>query len=368
MRTGRRTMTGWLTLVIAAFSSLGAGGMAVANATVDSTANTMADATEPPTRTFDLSELTAGEAPTEPWLADGVIRTPDVDIPVDPDLDLTTFASIGGANVVAIDDTSGDGMNNRLVRIDRDGTTEYAAGPVTRPFVLSADRERIAWTEWDGDTGRLVLADAETGDVLRKRPIGAETYTIGFVRDSVLLRPANGGAARVWTPGKGIANIRGTENATATDARRGLASVVTGYEQDPDTGDLLACSTVVDTTADNEELWGSCDVAVVSFSPDGRHVWAKDTRTDDAMPSSMFLLDARTGDQLLHLDLDDGTTQRVNWESEDSVLLDVWDEERTALVRCELAVDGACELATEPVAHQDPVLEPPMPYLLGNQP
>lgn len=202
-------------------SALAALGLAVPLAMVFTAANAN-EATQVPTRTIKLDELPTGTEPMTPWLADGTIQGPDAQVPVDSGLELTNIAPVGPAQFVALDDTTGDGMNNRLVRIDEAGVTELAEGPVTRPFVVSDDGDRIAWSEWSGEQGRLVLAEADSGEVVRQTPIDAETYTVGFSKGTVVVEQPSGGAAKVWTPGQGLTDITETKGATATDPQRGL--------------------------------------------------------------------------------------------------------------------------------------------------
>src|SRR5690625_6523573 len=44
------------------------------------------------------------------------------------------------------------------LRIDDDGATELATEPVDT-FAVSDDGNQVAWTEWTGDSGRVVLAE-----------------------------------------------------------------------------------------------------------------------------------------------------------------------------------------------------------------
>src|SRR5690625_1673812 len=255
------------------------------------------------------------------------------------------------------------------LRIDDDGATELATEPVDT-FAVSDDGNQVAWTEWTGDSGRVVLADVDTGRVLHETGIDSEASITGFVQNKVVLEP--GGKAQVWTPGRGITNVPDAQAATATDAQRGLASVVTRFAEDPETGAQIPCSTVIDTSDDNSKQWSSCQFTPVSFSPDGRYVWAKDTRADEALPHSMFLVDAQTGEKIKHVQIEAGdtgatTTQRVSWEPGGSVLFDVWTGGEMGIVRCSTGVEGGCELATQPAAHDEPVDDAPLPYLLAER-
>src|SRR5690625_696349 len=165
---------------LSAVSGLSALGLAVALAgglasgAGEDPSNTVEGPTaEVPTRTIDLDELPSGDGPLTPWLADDTIHAPDAELPVRQDLDIRKFTAIGPSEVLALDDTTGDGTANRLVRIDDEGTTEIAAGPVAT-FAISPDRSSVAWSEWAGESGRLVHAEADTGDVLTQTPIGAQ--------------------------------------------------------------------------------------------------------------------------------------------------------------------------------------------------
>lgn len=109
----------------------------------------------------------------------------------------------------------------------------------------------------------------------------------------------------------------------------------------------------------------------MSFSPDGRYVWAKDTQADEAMPHSIFLLDAQTGDKIQHIEIEAGetgksTTQRVSWEPGGSVLFDVWNDGEMAVVRCATSAEGDCDLATDPAPHDEP-MAPNLLYTLAER-
>jgi len=350
------------------FAAVAAVGFAIPLVTGVTSANAD-DSDQIPTETIDFNELPQGAELTTPWLQDNTIHTPDTDLPVGAGLDVTSLAPVGPSQFVAVDDTTGDGSANRLVRIENSGTTELAKEPVDT-FAVSADGNQVAWTEWTGDSGRVVLADVDTGRVLHETGIDSEASTAGFVQNKVVLE--SGANAQVWTPGRGIADVPDAQAATATDAQRGLASVVTRFAEDPETGAQIPCSTVINTVDDNSKQWSSCEFTPVSFSPDGRYVWAKDTRADEALPDWMFLVDAQTGEKLRHVKIafdgtNTSTTQRVSWEPGGSVVFDVWTGGEMAIVRCSTGAEGGCELATQSAPHEEPVDDAPLPYLLAER-
>jgi hypothetical protein len=105
----------------------------------------------------------------------------------------------------------------------------------------------------------------------------------------------------------------------------------------PDTG------AVVDL-ASGQQLWAAAGWQLQKFSPDGSQVLA--LRWDASGATGWAVFDATSGDLLHHADLPAGyTADQVAWEDDGHLLLNVWQDRTTALLRSDLT--GRLERATD---------------------
>jgi hypothetical protein len=118
-----------------------------------------------------------------------------------------------------------------------------------------------------------------------------------------------------------------------------------GQDTVPDDPNESRCAVLTDLDDVNEGGWGSCDWRPESFSPDGSRVFALDTRTEGFGPRRAAVLDAETGEVLLDLTAEGTFGFWPSWESNDSVLLTMVEDD-AAIIRCTVGV--GCELATDP--------------------
>lgn len=314
---------------------------------------------------IDLAALPAGPRPETPWYEAGAIHARGRRIPLDPAVRPAAVTPVGRNFVVL--DQGADGSRSRLLLVDRSGRTRVLSkGPVNPPVVVSADPVgEFAWAERVGDRTRLVLASSKDGTVLDTVDRPGDLVPAGFVQGMVALsQESPRQSAQIWIAGRGVATVPGALGATATDAARGLAAVTTRVEPDPATGADRACSAVIDAANDYGRRWSSCRVVPVSFSPDGRFVFAVDSRTEGLGPSRAFVLGARSGRVLLRLHVEN-TTQRVAWGRRGTVLFDAWTGGQMGVVRC--TTGGDCELARGPARSVDPT-DPRLPYVLAERP
>lgn len=313
---------------------------------------------------IDVERMPAGGPPGAPWVAGGVIHSDGRQIALDPAIHPSAVTAVGGGFVV-VDQPAG-GKGPRLLRIDRTGRSKVlSAGPVNPAVAASRAAGELAWTRPVGGGTQLVLARSSDGTVLDTLKYPGDLTPVGFVGGMVILsQQGSEPSAQVWIPGRGITPIPGALGATATDAAAGLAAVTTRYGQDPRTGAGRTCSAVIDVADDNGTIWKSCRYRPVSFSPDSRFAFAVDSTTEGLGASRAYVLDAKSGRALVRLRIEN-TTQRVAWESGDTVVIDAWTGGRMALVRC--TTGGRCERATDAATSADPT-DPTLPYLLGDRP
>ncbi|TDE00582.1 WD40 repeat domain-containing protein [Jiangella asiatica] len=321
---------------------------------------------------LDLDALSAGAAPGVPYYADGVIHVGDWEISFEGDFPaFRVLEEVAGGLVALVEpapDDSGEG-NLEVWLFTRDGgRTQLGAGQVYN-VTVSPDGTQVAWSvhDWSTETedsgpGDTVVyvADARTGEVLHTRestgddgPIGV---AMGFLPDGrVVLDSATNNPSGIYLwdvdadtliPWTDYGFVR------AFSPRADLA--VLGPRNDSD-GRAFG---VVDTATGNVAwTFEPGDAGRDAFSPDGRLLAvnlpspdaptvADEVRGEGAEvgpPGSVAVVDARTGEPVLRIE--GGYPGYVSWESDGTLLVDVWSDDRTAggVVRCTL--DGECELA-----------------------
>jgi hypothetical protein len=118
-----------------------------------------------------------------------------------------------------------------------------------------------------------------------------------------------------------------------------------GQDTVPDDQNESRCAMLTDLDDVDGGGWTSCEWRPESFSPDGGRVFALDTRTEGFGPRRAAVLDSATGDVLLDLTAVGTFGFWPSWESNDSVLLTMVEDD-AAIIRCTVGV--GCELATDP--------------------
>ncbi|MGH3507245.1 MAG: hypothetical protein ACRDO2_08595 [Nocardioidaceae bacterium] len=116
------------------------------------------------------------------------------------------------------------------------------------------------------------------------------------------------------------------------------------------------CAVLTDLDDVDDGGWDSCTWRPFEFSPDGSRVFALDTRTEGFGPRLVAVVDSETGEALLDLSSEGTFGFAPSWESNDSVLVTLVQDGRSAIVRCTVGV--GCELATDPKAAMDSLTEP----------
>lgn len=330
----------------------------------------------PASVTVDLDDLPAGPAPSVPWSADGVLRSGDVEVPIEGDF--TGFRSLtevaGGFVVLFVESGVDNTDGNQLALISHDGQRTVLDDGAIYDVAVSGEGTLIAWAVHDWTThgpgdgpGRTLLrvADARTGEVVHEREQtgadGSVGVAKGFLPDGrvVLDKATNApGGIFLWDPAAGTVTPWTDYGFTTAVAPGGELAVLTPPNEvaDPAPG-------VVDTVT-GEPLWTIPPdhfAGPQAFSPDGRHLAvvaapglpgaeefedaerAGEETGELDVPRSIVVLDARSGEPVLTLE--DTGPANLTWESDGSLVFDVWDEATStrSLVRCSL--DGHCELA-----------------------
>lgn len=225
-------------------------------------------------------------------------------------------------------------------------------GPVaTGGLVVSPDGQRIAWTEHDGARWRVISAPAAGGEEpqqiqLPPGPLAATVRPVGFASDTevVVTRtdPADGSQATLVTVDGELVEVPGLLQATSATPATGVVAGLTRSEGG------TSCSAVVDGRArTGTAVWETCDYALGTFSPDGRHVVGFAPDADGEGSPTVSLLDATTGETVVDYEVAGARNQvvaahdRVAWEDSETLAVIVVTGGRQYVVR--LGLDGTVE-------------------------
>jgi hypothetical protein len=142
--------------------------------------------------------------------------------------------------------------------------------------------------------------------------------------------------ARAGLAGTFVPRIQTLADVSSRGLRAGIVSR-------SDTG---TCSEVQD--GDGQQLWETCRVRLLSFSPDASRLLATSAYGDGLGDTELSVFDARTGHPQLDLRTTRGAviTQMV-WEDDSHVLASVMQAGKAAVVR--IGLDGRAEYAVPPV-------------------
>ena len=194
----------------------------------------------------------------------------------------------------------------------------------------------------------LVLAPTDGAESAKLRvPVKADATPVGFLSDETVVYETEGERAEVFVATKGrsekVPGLVGASGAT----EHGLIAGTTKLLADG------TCSGVL--RADGfDPLWNTCDFSFERFSPDGRYLLGTDPYRSGLGTSQLVILDARTGDVVVHYQRRDPDPVHINemvWEDDSHVLASVYEDGDWAVVRMDLS--GNVELATDLVPGPD---------------
>ncbi|PUA81788.1 hypothetical protein [Nocardioides currus] len=312
----------------------------------------------PVTKTFDVSDLSTGAPPKLVWseTTDGTTSTvhgPAGDTTVQGDV--AALAPMGSGFVVQT--VKGGRTTTRWVGADGSpGRSSWRSG---FGLATSPDGEAVAFTTRRGG----VRAIDEDGDRVLRMPSvpSKELATPVYVSsgDCKEDETSNGCAILVnstrrlesWVVSShGIVDITGFK-AVGTARGRWAGGIV----QATDTG---TCSVM---RRNLKNRWRTCDNQLSDISPDQRRVLGTPAFADGFGPTTLDVLDLRTGRVM--------TTWRSSrkvtttyfdqvWEDATHVLVVTYHDEAFAVVRLDVT-DGSMEYAVEPVADTDGDMESP---------
>jgi hypothetical protein len=306
-------------------------------------AGPVADAEAVPRQVLDVSDLEAGARPQVPW-AERTSRTRvtihglTADTPA-PGASPMTFAPMGSGYVVQ--------HGSELRWIGSDGTpgrrTWRSGG-----MAVSAGGEAVAFT---GARGTVTVIDSEGDRVLGMAPVPSRrsTSAAGVMGEYCKEDETSQGCTvfvnsdvrpRSWyTSSHGIVQPTPVRQVTTVHGRW-----VGGIARVSDTG---TCNVMMRYL---EPAWRSCANRFSAISPDNRYVLGLPAYGDGLGPTTLDLLDLRTGALVRSWTADrrgdSATYFGEMWEDPEHVLIETFQANRCAIVR--LGVDGSMEYAAPP--------------------
>ena len=299
-------------------------------------------------QTLDLGDVTAtGPAPAVPYLEGDHLVHPGED-PLSLERPYTAFDLVPGALFGQWSDESG---HLQLDVVDSADGRVTDARPGLAGLATSDDGLVAAEGRTDGSLGLLSRFDL----VPILRAGGPAPVPV-----AVTGRCAEGDCAVYYNTertGGFVVDAGGTTRRVTDDAvyvadasESGLVAVRTSAD------DSGTCVAVHDEDAASY-LWRSCEYDLLSFSPDGRYLVATDPMHDGLGLTTVSVLDAATGDEVVryraprngHID------QGLAWEAGDQLLAAAYVDGEWSVYR--LGTDGSMERALGPVAGAD--VEPP---------
>lgn len=314
---------------------------------------------------IDITWLDRGAPSKVPWLANGTIHDDTTAVPL-PDVDVISFAAVTDGYVVH--SRNGSGADIDLVRATG-RTIDLDEGDISAPVVRRGGKE-IAWVRYattgDEVSSHVVAAYAPSGavDPTTSGPVAKSRYApVGYLGTLGVVLDAQGDEPATAVDIASLSHLSwaDTIGVSATSDAERLAAFVRRY--DSDDRPCTAVARVDDLFGGTEDLWESCELTPISFSPDGRHAVAVDSRVDGLGYSMLYVVNAETGEHITKLNVE--LSQRVAWESNSTLVFDAWTDDAMALVRCPLSGTD-CERTT-PIAVDDPADANTPAYLLAQR-
>lgn len=305
---------------------------------------------------FDVSDLETGAPPALVWTeTDGAgttIHGPAGETTVDGVVD--AVAPMGSGFVVQ----TIDGAKATTRFVGADGTPGRSSWRSGYGLATSSDGEAVAFTTRRGGV-KVIDQDGDRVLSMPKIPskeFGTPVYvTNGYCKED---ETSNGCAILVNSTKKreswvvsshGIVDITGFKAVSAGAGR--WAGGITRFS---DTG---TCSVM---KRNQRARWKTCDNMFSDISPDKQHVLGTPAYADGFGPTTLDVLDLRTGKPTnAFVSTRKALTTYFDevWEDATHVLVVTYQDEEFAIVR--LGLDGSMEYAVAPVADEDGDMETP---------
>lgn len=217
-------------------------------------------------------------------------------------------------------------------------------------LTLSDDGAHLAYSRFtDSRATRLKVFDATDGDLVASRRVR------GFV--SVL--DVDGGLLVLggWSPERTFSWDPVADTVAAISDRSGYEADISADRLAVMTKDpyLDGCSVVSTLGAPDERLWRSCRRRVDTFSPTGDRMATIHILSDGIGPSDVWLRED-TGEALAHYSA--RWFGPLDWESDESLLLDTYGRKKAATVRCVVADCERASALRDTPSPKRPVVRP----------
>lgn len=216
-------------------------------------------------------------------------------------------------------------------------------------FTTTPERDYVSWAVPEKGAQTLqvrstINRDEMTSWTLPASPVVGPVGILG--PDSVVYETetAQGPTGVFLADSDGTTRVLPYVSALAADPVNGLISVQTRVR------DAGGCFGVVEA-ATLTTAWETCDYKLGTFSPDGRFVMATSAQSDGLGPTSLSVLDARTGDLVAEFASAGRkivTLIRPAWEAADTIVATASEGNVTTMVR--MGIDGTLEEVVDPVA------------------
>lgn len=298
-----------------------------------------------------LDHLETGPKPRTGWVQGTVWHGPDGREFTWSGGRATAVATVGTSTLLALAD--GNGMRATLTPpASGDQAQTVTSWPMEGGFAVSADGSVAAFVKPDG-TPVVVQAAGTRSFELPRVPRGSGFNAVGVAGPDCTLRSEHAGC-QVWVarPGQNPESWLSTAAGTVAPVPPPLRIVtavadswIAGVTRTMNAG---SCSAVSSLGHPETPAWTTCNHALRSFSPDGRHVLATAAYGDGAGDTELAVLDASTGKVRLDLTTArDAFITQMAWEDDGHLLVAVGEGRRHAVLR--IGLDGSREYAVAPV-------------------
>lgn len=208
-----------------------------------------------------------------------------------------------------------------------------AAGPYPEQVTLGDDGGTVAVTTFLRKRTRIDVLVPSTGDRVRRGYFARFPRVLDQQGSRLVVGGPDGGY--LWNVRTNQRRLVDSGGVYAADIS---ANRLASFDKDPYEG---GCSQVSTLVSPRELLWASCVEAVREFSPDGERIITQHKLTDGR--GATRLVERTVEGRRLATYTVSEFFGGVQWESDDTVLLDAYGPKRWAVVRC---TAGDCERAS----------------------
>lgn len=245
------------------------------------------------------------------------------------------FLGMSGGDYVVGIYLQGRPRSHKVVRVTADDDrTVVLRGESVPELTLASDGEQVFRPTYRFERKNTVLRawSSHDGTLVAARKVRGYAHVLDAFDGDAVVSASMPNRTFWWDLAADTARRITDRSGYEADVQLDRLAVLTG---DPYQG---GCSVVSTLTAPGERLWRSCRQAVQDFSPSGDRVVTTHLLADGLGPSEYQL--RRTTGRLVHTYTAYYFGEAL-WESDDTLLLHAYGNQKNAWVRCDDA--GACE-------------------------